>query len=99
MFGRAMPNVRGEKTRETAGMAGYRNAISHPASGAKAGDQQEGYRGIRSATRFSSLLKANGEDVKVVQELLRHSTSRMTLDTYTQVRSPQRVHDESYHAD
>jgi integrase len=33
---------------------------------------------------FSSILKGNGEDVKVVQELLRHSTSRMTLDTYTQ---------------
>jgi integrase len=33
---------------------------------------------------FSSILKANGEDVKVVQELLRHSTTRMTLDTYTQ---------------
>jgi integrase len=33
---------------------------------------------------FSSMLKSNGEDVKVVQELLRHSTSRMTLDTYTQ---------------
>ena len=32
---------------------------------------------------FSTLLKNNGEDVKVVQELL-HSTSRMTLDTYTQ---------------
>ena len=26
----------------------------------------------------------SGEDVKVVQELLRHSTARMTLDTYTQ---------------
>ena len=33
---------------------------------------------------FSTLLKSNGEDVKVVQELLRHSTSRMTLDTYAQ---------------
>lgn len=33
---------------------------------------------------FSTLLKANGEDVKVVQELLRHATTRMTLDTYTQ---------------
>jgi integrase len=33
---------------------------------------------------FSTLLKANGADVKVVQELLRHSTTRMTLDTYTQ---------------
>jgi integrase len=33
---------------------------------------------------FSTLLNANGEDVKVVQELLRHATARMTLDTYTQ---------------
>ena len=33
---------------------------------------------------FSTLLKGNGEDVKVVQELLRHATTRMTLDTYTQ---------------
>ena len=37
---------------------------------------------------FSSILKRNGEDVKVVQELLRHSTSRMTLDTYTQALGP-----------
>ena len=37
---------------------------------------------------FSSILKGNGEDVKVVQELLRHSTSRMTLDTYTQALGP-----------
>ena len=37
---------------------------------------------------FSTLLKANGEDVKVVQELLRHSTARTTLDTYTQALSP-----------
>ena len=37
---------------------------------------------------FSSILKGNGEDVKVVQELLRHSTSRMTLDTYTQASGP-----------
>jgi integrase len=37
---------------------------------------------------FSSVLKANGEDVKVVQELLRHSTGRMTLDTYTHALSP-----------
>ena len=39
---------------------------------------------------FSTLLKGNGEDVKVVQELLRHSTARMTLDTYTQALSPQK---------
>jgi len=39
---------------------------------------------------FSSILKSNGEDVKVVQELLRHSTARMTLDTYTQALTPQK---------
>lgn len=33
---------------------------------------------------FGTLLKANGEDVKTVQELLRHANSRITLDTYTQ---------------
>lgn len=33
---------------------------------------------------FSTLLKANGEDVKTVQELLRHANSRITLDVYTQ---------------
>jgi site-specific recombinase XerD len=39
---------------------------------------------------FSSILKSNGEDVKVVQELLRHSTARMTLDTYTQALRQQK---------
>lgn len=39
---------------------------------------------------FSTLLNGNGEDVKVVQELLRHSTAKMTLDTYTQALSPQK---------
>jgi integrase len=33
------------------------------------------------------LLKANGEDVKTVQELLRHANSRITLDVYTQAVS------------
>ena len=33
---------------------------------------------------FGTLLKANGEDVKTVQELLRHATSRITLEVYTQ---------------
>jgi hypothetical protein len=30
------------------------------------------------------LPKANGEDVKTVQELSRHANSRITLDVYTQ---------------
>ena len=33
---------------------------------------------------FGTLLKANGGDVKTVQELLRHANSRITLDVYTQ---------------
>jgi len=33
---------------------------------------------------FGTLLKANGEDMKTVQELLRHATSRITLDVYTE---------------
>jgi integrase len=32
----------------------------------------------------ATLLKDNGEDVKVVQELLRHANSRITLDIYAQ---------------
>jgi integrase len=37
---------------------------------------------------YSTLLRANGEDVKVVQELLRHANSRITLDIYTQAMTP-----------
>jgi len=37
---------------------------------------------------FSTLLKANGEDVKVVQELLRHATVKMTLEVYAQAITP-----------
>jgi integrase len=37
---------------------------------------------------YSTLLKANGEDIKTVQELLRHANSKITMDTYTQALSP-----------
>jgi len=33
---------------------------------------------------YSTFLRAVGADLKVTQELLRHSTIRVTLDTYTQ---------------
>ena len=33
---------------------------------------------------YSCLLHANGEDPKVVQELLRHSSIKITMDIYTQ---------------
>jgi integrase len=37
---------------------------------------------------YSSILKDNGEDVKVVQELLRHASTKVTLDVYTQALIP-----------
>jgi integrase len=37
---------------------------------------------------FATLLKANSEDVKTVQESLRHADSKITLDTYTQGLMP-----------
>ena len=37
---------------------------------------------------YSTLLKLVGADIKVMQELLRHSSVRCTLDTYTQAIMP-----------
>jgi site-specific recombinase XerD len=33
---------------------------------------------------YSTLLRSSGAELKIMQELLRHSTIRVTLDTYTQ---------------
>jgi integrase len=41
---------------------------------------------------YSSLLVANGENVKVVQELMRHASSRFTLDVYSQARKREKRH-------
>ncbi len=43
---------------------------------------------------YSTLLRSTGAELKIMQELLRHSTIRVTLDTYTQAvttekRNPQ----------
>jgi site-specific recombinase XerD len=35
---------------------------------------------------FSTILIANGENVKVVRELMRHASSRCTLEVYSQAR-------------
>ena len=37
---------------------------------------------------YTSLLQANREDVKVVQELLRHGSAKVTLDVYAQAPMP-----------
>jgi len=39
---------------------------------------------------YSTLLNATGTDIKVVQELLRHASVRVTMDTYTQAVSPRK---------
>jgi hypothetical protein len=39
---------------------------------------------------YSTLLRANRTDIKVMQELLRHASSRVTLDTYTQAVTDQK---------
>jgi hypothetical protein len=36
----------------------------------------------------ATLLKASGADIKFMQELLRHASTRVTLDTYTQAVTP-----------
>ncbi len=33
-------------------------------------------------------MKANGEDIKTIQELLRHANFKVTADTYTQAVTP-----------
>jgi len=37
---------------------------------------------------LATVLKSNGEDVKTVQEILRHANSRITMDIYTQAVTP-----------
>ena len=48
--------------------------------------KQLGWHSFRRT--FATLLKGTGEDVKTVQELMRHANSRMTLDTYAQALTP-----------
>ncbi len=53
-----------------------------PVAKANGINKQIGWHTFRHT--FGTLLKANGEDVKTVQELLRHANSRITLEVYTQ---------------
>ena len=39
---------------------------------------------------YSTLLRAARVDIKVMQELLRHASSRVTMDTYTQAVTAQK---------
>ena len=48
--------------------------------------KQIGWHSFRRT--FATLLKSSGEDVKTVQELMRHANSRLTLDVYAQALTP-----------
>jgi integrase len=54
----------------------------------KAGGNHEATGMAHIRHTYSTLLRANGEDIKVVQELLRHANSKITMDVYTQALSP-----------
>ena len=57
--------------------------LSHPAHRKKTGHYQaDGWHTFRRT--YTTLLHANGEDVKVVQELLRHGSAKITMDVYAQ---------------
>jgi integrase len=45
---------------------------------------------LRTANSSEGLYRVTpvGEDVKVVQELLRHGSARITMDVYTQAMTP-----------
>ena len=48
--------------------------------------KQIGWHTLRHS--FGTLLKANGEDVKVVQELVRHANVSVKMDRYVQAVTP-----------
>jgi len=45
-------------------------------------------RSSDGALTYTTLLTQNNEEVKVVQELLRHANSRITLDLYAEAGAP-----------
>ena len=56
--------------------------IIRPAAAKVGITQRIGWHTFRHS--YSSMLRANRTDIKVMQELVRHSSSRVTMDTYTQ---------------
>ena len=63
-----------------------RNGIVIRSAASRAGIQKRiGWHTFRHT--YSSTLIANGENVKVVQELMRHASSRFTLEVYTQAKA------------
>jgi site-specific recombinase XerD len=48
-------------------------------------EKRVGWHTVRHT--YSTMLVANGENVKVIQELMRHASSRSTLEIYSQART------------
>ncbi len=44
---------------------------------------------------FGTILNANGENPKVIQELLRHSNLKVTMDTYVQAVTDEKRKEQS----
>src|SRR5258707_11332047 len=59
----------------------YKRSFDQPHFGLEFG-KSIGWHKFRHT--YSTLLIANGENVKVVQELMRHASSRFTLEIYSQ---------------
>jgi len=70
------------ETRQATLLALDDHAALHPAGGQKSGHRQHQLAHV--PPYLPTLLHANGEDPKVVQELLRHSSIKVTMDVYTQ---------------
>src|SRR5499427_10945241 len=62
------------------------NKDSEASFAARQVNTHEGWHTLRHT--FGTLMKANGEDIKTIQELLRHSNYQVTADTYTQAVTP-----------
>jgi integrase len=59
-----------------------------PASERTGTQKRVGFHTFRHT--YTTLLTQNNEDVKGVQELLRHANSRITLDLYAQAGMPEK---------
>jgi integrase len=66
----------------------FMRTIIRPAAAKIGITQHIGWHTFRHT--YSSLLRANKTGIKVTQELLRHASSRVTLDTYTQAVTVQK---------
>jgi integrase len=68
----------------------------HPVAKKLGTNKRIGWHTFRHS--YSSILRSLGTDIKVQQDLLRHSSARLTLDTIGhngQARGPRRCHSTS----